>query len=126
MRITKKLFGAMAVLSLVMLFGPFQALVGQASAVDSSYALPYSGDGGNVSTELRPKEDNTSFYVFHKGNLNARVSLRDENSRNCSPYYRVEIGKEYFFINDVKEHYGNIDIQVQLLLSPELIRPTQL
>lgn len=132
MRITKKVFGAMAVLSLTMLFSPLQAIVGQAAAWDSEYAFKYNGNGGNVSTGYRYKEDDTSFYVFHKGDVNAFVNLMDEYNRNCSinKYFKVESGREYFLYNDAFENYGLVPgkdtIRVRLLLSPEPHTPSYL
>ncbi len=132
MRITKKLFGAMAALSLMMFLCQDQTIVGQAAAWDSPYAFTYNGNGGNVSTSNRWKEDDSSFYVLHNGDVRAFVNLIDENGRNCSinKYYKVQIGVPHFLYNDVFENYdlvvGRDKMQVRLLLSPETHTRTNL
>lgn len=129
MKIGKKGFGFLLGLTLMMSVGMFNVMSGRAAAWDTYYTIKYVGDGGDVYSNWRLKEDATSFYVLPRGNVTSLVNLRDSTGRNCSyqPYYFMQqLGVPYFLYNDAFEHNGYSPIYVRLQLSPTVHTPTTL
>ncbi len=105
---------------------------------DKPYTLYYNGNGGDVSTGKREKQDDSYVYIKHMGNVGARVSVRVSGysgnytgMNGSGSYVSVPLGKGYKIANYVAESFpsdyrrGNYKM-IYLQLSPETHSSTTL
>lgn len=106
MKITKKVYGVALALVVTSFFGG-NLMTAKADWHDIDYGINYTGDGGDLYTPWADKEDRTSHYIFHQGNIDVRVNLIDSyyNSYSLTPYQYAKCGSKYKMLNNLKESY---------------------
>ena len=104
---------------------------------DTMYMSAYNGDGGDVPTPSREKQDASYVYIKHMGNVGAKVAIRVEGypgknytgKNGNGSYVDVPLGKGYKITNYVAESfptsYKNKNYKmIYLNLSPLTHSPT--
>lgn len=136
----RKIINSMFALMLAgIVASPFGMMNAKASNwTDTKYSLRYNGDGGDVSTGKRQKQDDSYVYIKHMGNVGAWVSVRvvgysgNYTGMNGSgSYVKAPLGTGYKITNYVAESfpadYKNGRYKtIYLQLSPETHNPTTL
>lgn len=88
---------------------------------DKDYYVRYNGDGGDVYTTWEEKQDSTSVYIKHAGNVGVYASIRvagySGNFTWSGNYVSVPTGTGYYITNRVRETF-NKDVMIRLGLSP--------
>lgn len=112
----KMLLSSLLMFSIIFGIYSGQAYAGNIS--DTNYYFNYSGNGGDLGTEHREKQDFTSSYVYHKGNVGGYFSVRN-NGRNYTYgayHYYVGTWQSAYLPNIIKESELN---RCQLYITPE-------
>ncbi len=109
-KIMNRMFALMLAGIVASPFGMISAKAGNWS--DSPYSLYYSGDGGDVATPKRQKQDSSYVYIKHMGDVGASASVRVAGySGNYTKMYGngsyvdVPLGKGYKITNYVAESF---------------------
>lgn len=91
---------------------------------DTSYAVYYNGNGGDVSTEYRDKTDDSYVYINHAGDVGVRVAVRVQGAsgnytgmNGQGSYVSVPTGSGYYITNYVNETFKRT-VKIRLQLSP--------
>lgn len=127
-----KIFIMLIMLSLILPVGMASEVMAS-NWTDTEYYKKYSGNGGDVWLDYRQKQDDSSAYIYHKGNVGVSVSVRVQGYNGIysgangmyggGSYLSAPTGQGFYIVNMVAESFpsayaaGNYK-NITLTLSP--------